>query len=305
MNFATKYFPIFALSASLLALIHPPLFQWFSGDMITYALGLIMLGMGITLEAEDFANVGKTPFYIFTGVFLQFTIMPFLGWCIGRILDLPAPFSVGLVLVASCPGGTASNVITYIAKGDVALSVTMTSISTLFSVIATPLLTLFLAGNKIEVNAYGLFISTIQVVILPVIAGVLLNAFLPGFTKKTKSFFVVSAVVCIVLIVASVIGASSEAILTSGWKLVLSIFLLHSMGFLLGYVFAKILTKQEIVARTISIEVGMQNSGLGVVLAKKNFVDPLVAVPSAISSLFHSLIASILAGYWRKKAQNS
>ncbi|MBE7413566.1 MAG: bile acid:sodium symporter family protein [Leptospiraceae bacterium] len=304
MNIATKYFPIFVLIASVFTLLKPELFVWFSGNWITFGLGLIMLGMGVTLEAKDFTNILKSPFYVFIGVLLQFTIMPLLGWSIGLILNLPTFFAVGLILVASCPGGTASNVITYIARGDLALSVTMTSVSTLFSVIATPILTWILAGNKINVNALGLFISTIQVVVFPVFLGVLLNKILPFFTKKIRSIFVVLAVACIVLIVASVIGSSRKAILSSGWKLVVSVFLLHFLGFLLGYIFSKIFTKNEIVSRTVSIEVGMQNSGLGVVLAKNNFSDPLVAVPSAISSLFHSLIASVLASYWQKKEKN-
>ena len=301
INWLTNAFPLWVLLASVASLIHPPLFTWFSGELIPIGLGIIMLGMGLTLRVEDFERVLRYPLWVFVGVFLQYTVMPSLGWGLGYIFKLPVPFAVGLVLVACCPGGTASNVVSYLARADVPLSVTMTTISTLLAVVMTPLLTAFLAGSRINVNAWGLFLSTVQVVILPIVIGLLMNRYLPKVTKKVVTISPLVAVIFITLIVASIVGAGRDAILKSGVSLILAVFSLHAFGFLLGYFFSRIWIGHEIPARTISIEVGMQNSGLGVVLARQNFTNPLVAIPSAISSVFHSLIASLLAAYWRLK----
>lgn len=297
----TNAFPIWVLAASLLALIHPPIFIWFSGPLIPFGLGIIMLGMGLTLSLDDFREVFERPLSVFCGVFLQYTVMPFLGWSLAYLFRLPNPLAVGLILVACCPGGTASNVVSYLARVDVPLSVTMTAVSTLIAVMMTPTLTAWLAGSRIDVNAWGLFWSTVQVVILPITIGVALNRLTPKLTQQLVTFSPLVAVIFITLIVASIVGSGRSLILKSGLRLIAAVFSLHALGFLFGYFFSRIGIKNVMSARTISIEVGMQNSGLGVVLAKQNFTDPLVAIPSAISSVFHSLIASLLAAYWRKK----
>jgi BASS family bile acid:Na+ symporter len=227
--------------------------------------------------------------------------MPVLGLSFGYLFNLPKEYAVGLSLVANCPGGTASNVICYIADLDVALSVTMTTVSTLAAVIMTPSLTSALAGNRLYVDTLGLFWSTVQVIIIPVALGLALRRWIPSATRKIIPVMPVIAVLMITLIVASIIGAGKEPIMTGGLTLFASVFSLHASGFLLGYVLSRIFRSTDIVAKTISVEVGMQNSGLGVVLARQNFASPLVAIPSAISSLFHSLIASVLAALWRKK----
>lgn len=298
----TDAFPFWVLGASIVALCKPAVFTWFSGPLIPIGLGIIMLGMGLTLRLEDFTGVLKYPFWVFMGVFLQYTVMPFLGWSLAYLYRLPTPFAVGLMLVANCPGGTASNVVTYLARGNVPLSVTMTAISTLLAVLMTPLLTTILAGSRIDVNGWGLFFSTIQVVILPIAIGIFMNRYLPRATQRLISFSPLIAVVFITLIVASIVGGGRDEILKSGKILILAVFSLHAFGFLLGYILSRIFIRLEIPARTISIEVGMQNSGLGVVLARQNFTNPLVAIPSAISSVFHSLIGSLLASFWRLDA---
>ena len=298
----TNAFPLWVFLASVLALIHPPIFTWFSGPLIPIGLGIIMLGMGLTLSLEDFKGVVKCPGWVAIGILLQYTIMPFLGWALAYAFDLPTPYAVGLILVACCPSGTASNVVNYLAKSNVTLSVTMTSIGTLLAVFCTPFLTTWLVGNRIKVNSLGLLVSTFQVVVIPVVAGVLLNRYLPKLTKKLVLVSPLLAVGFITLIVASIVGGGSKEILRSGVKLILSVFTLHVLGFILGYYTSKILIGREIPSRTISVEVGMQNSGLGVVLARQNFVNPLVAIPSAISSVFHSVIASFLAAIWRRSA---
>ena len=295
----TLLFPAWVLIASVLALWRPDLFTWFSGGLITVGLGIIMLGMGLTLEVDDFRRVLKRPAPIGLGAALQYLVMPLLGWTIAWALDLPREFAVGLILVSCCPGGVASNVITYLALADVPLSVSMTAVSTGLSVLMTPALTAALASSRIDVPAAGLLLSTVQVVVLPIVLGLILRRYAPGVTRAVLPYGPFVSVALITLIVASIIGASRVAILESGGLLIAGVFALHTGGFCGGYLLARLVARRVSTARTVSIEVGMQNSGLGVVLAGQNFTSPLVAVPSAISSLFHSLIGSVVAGLWR------
>jgi BASS family bile acid:Na+ symporter len=296
-----NYFPWFVSIASLLALFNPKFFTWFSGSLITIGLGIIMLVMGLTLDLNHFKQILKHPYWILMGFILQFTIMPFLGWGLSIIFNLPPFFSLGLILVASCPGGTASNVIVYLSKSNLALSVAMTTLSTISAIIMTPLLISNLSGSEIEVDSIGLFLSTLKVVLIPVVTGVLLNRFFPNKTKKFIKVGPALAVILITLIVASIIGEGKEIILSSGLSLLFSIMTLHFLGFFLGYWISKIFFKNDFVAKTISVEVGMQNSGLGVVLSKENFVNPAIAIPSAISSLVHSLYGSIFVILFKNK----
>lgn len=302
LRLGTFAFPVWVLVASLLALWRPGIFTWFSGDLITVGLGLIMLGMGLTLEVDDFRRVLRRPAPIGLGVVLQFLVMPLMGWTVAGALDLPREFAVGLILVSCCPGGVASNVISYLALANVPLSVSMTAVSTGLSVLMTPALTAMLASSRIEVPAAGLLLSTVQVVILPVALGLVLRRYAPGLTRTVLPYGPFTSVILITLIVASIIGSSRGIILESGDLLVVAVFLLHAGGFFFGYTLARLVSRRVPTARTVAIEVGMQNSGLGVVLAGQNFTSPLVAVPSAISSLFHSLIGSVLAGIWRATA---
>ncbi len=301
LNFLINAFPLWIIIFSTMALIEPLLFTWFSGSFITYGLGVIMLGMGLTLSPDDFKLVFKTPRWVLAGALLQFTIMPLLGWSLGYLFALPLPFAVGLIIVSSCPGGTASNVISYLARANVALSVTMTAVSTLLAIILTPLLTTFLIGDKIEVSAYQLFLGTVKVVLAPILLGVLMNKYLPKFTKKILPVAQLVAVIAIILIVASIIGQGKEEIMKSGMRLAGAVITLHMSGFVLGYLLSRVVTRNRQVNRTISIEVGMQNSGLGAYLSRANFVNPAIAIPSAISSAVHSLIGSIAAGIWRQE----
>ena len=297
----TNLFPLWVVLASAGALVYPPAFTWFSGPFITYGLGIIMLSMGLTLKLDDFKGVVKDPKWVLTGLFLQFTIMPLLGFSLGLLFKLPTAFAVGLILVSCCPGGTASNVISFLARANVALSVTLTSISTLLAVMMTPALTTLLVGERLEVNAFGLFMSTVKVVLLPVSAGLLLNTYLPTFTNRVSKISPSVAVLAIVLIVASIIGAGKDQILDSGFNLILAVWALHISGFTLGYFASLLVTKNVKTARTVSIEVGMQNSGLGVVLARQNFSDPATAIPCAISSLTHCILGSLCATVWQKE----
>lgn len=295
-------FPVWVLGASLLALYDPSLFTWFRGPWITYGLGFIMLGMGITLTAADFTRVFQMPGWVVSGVVLQYTVMPLAGYGLANLLDLPDAWAVGLILVACCPGGTASNVISYLARANVPLSVTLTTLTTLMAVAMTPWLTATLAGSRLPIDAMGLFRSTVQVVLLPVVTGVLLNHFLPRFTVRLTVFSPAVAVIIIAMIVASVLGANREQAMIAGPRLLLAVFLLHALGFALGYLLSRLINRNETVARTISIEVGMQNSGLGAELARKHFpAGSGVDLPSALSALTHCLIGSALAALWQRK----
>ncbi|MFM8415609.1 MAG: bile acid:sodium symporter [Planctomycetota bacterium] len=293
-------FPIWVAVACGLALVEPRLFSWFDGPLLVGGLGLIMLGMGMTLTFADFARVASRPAAVVAGFVAQFTIMPTAAWVVAWAFDLPAPFAVGLILVGCCPGGTASNVVTYIARADVALSVTMTTCSTLAAVVLTPLLTRLLAGRLVEVDTLGLLLSTLQVVVLPVAAGVFLNRFAPAAVERVVPGAPLVSVVVIALICGSIIGQNAAAVWESGPRLGAAIVLMHALGFAVGYGFARRFGFSAIAARTISIETGMQNSGLGAFLAKRHFpAEPLTAVPAAISALVHSVLGSILAGWWR------
>jgi BASS family bile acid:Na+ symporter len=259
--------------------------------------------MGLTLKWSDFTQVLKTPSWVVFGMLLQFTVMPLLGWGLGILFELPPFFAVGLILVACCPGGTASNVIAYLAKANVALSVAMTTCSTLAAIILTPLLTASFSGSYLEVVAWGLFYSTLKVVLIPVTLGVILNQYFSKFTQKIIPYSPPVAVLLIVLIVASIIGQGKEIILSSGLNLIAAIMCLHFLGFLVGYGLSAIVLKDKAVSKTIAIEVGMQNSGLGAVLARENFTNPATAIPSALSSLVHSIYGSIFAAIVQKNKQ--
>jgi len=296
----TNLFPVWVLLGSAAAVVYPPAFTWFSGPFIVWGLAVIMLGMGITLTTNDFAQVLRTPRPVFLGVIGQFTIMPLVGWSLARLLALDTPLAVGLILVSCCPGGTASNVVTYIARANLALSLLMTMCSTFGAVLLTPLLTAVLAGTYVDVDAFGLFRSTAQVVLLPVITGVVLNQRLPGLVRLVLPVAPFIAVLAIVLICASIIGQNADTVVAAAPRLLAAVTLLHVFGFGLGWLLARVLRFDERTARTASIEVGMQNSGLGVVLATSNFAHPLTAVPSALSATMHSIIGSFLAALWRR-----
>jgi BASS family bile acid:Na+ symporter len=299
VDIATNAFPLWVIAAGAAALVHPPAFTWFSGPWIVWGLAVIMLGMGITLSLDDFRDVVRMPRAVAAGVAAQYLIMPFLGWALATALALPTPLAVGVILVASCPGGTASNVVCYLARANVALSVLMTMTSTFAAIVMTPLLTKWLAGTLVPVDAWGLFTSTVQVVLLPVLAGLALHHLTPRIVGAVLPVAPLVSVAAIVMICASIIGSSAETLLSSGGRLVLAVLLLHAGGFGIGYLFGRLLGYEELVRRTISIEVGMQNSGLGAVLARRHFADPLTALPAAISATAHSVIGSMLAGLWR------
>ena len=219
----TSAFPLWVLAAGAAALVRPAWFTWFSGPLITVGLGVIMLSMGMTLGFDDFRRVGRERARVLPGVVLQYTVMPALGWGLGHLFALPPPSAAGLVLVSCCPGGTASNVIAYLARADVALSVTLTALSTMLAVVATPVLTALLAGSRVEVPVGGLLLGTVQVVVVPVAAGALLKWRFPRAVARVLPAAPLVAVAAISLIVASVVGGGRERIVEAGPRLALAV----------------------------------------------------------------------------------
>eukprot|EP00884_Botryococcus_braunii_P012880 jgi/Botrbrau1/21593/Bobra.43_1s0003.1 len=297
---AASYFPLWLVLVSGAGLLYPPLLSWFHQDYVPPCLTLTMLAMGTSLTLEDFAAIARRPSLVFLGAVLQYTIMPSVGYAISRLWGLSPAYSVGICLVASCPGGVASNLVSYLAHADVPLSVAMTAVSTLAAVVVTPALTGLLVGALVPVDALGLLLSTLQVVLLPVLLGSYLNQAAPTAVQRAAPFAPLLAVTMTVVVSASVIASRAPAIRQAGLHLLTAIASLHIGGFGLGYVVARLLGVEERQARTISIEVGMQNSALGAVLALQHFPAlPLAAVPCAISACMHSLLGSGLAAFWR------
>ncbi len=296
---ATNLFWLWTMLGVAWAWLIPEHFSWFA-RYISLGLGVIMLGMGLTLSFDDFRSVFRQPKAIGIGVVAQFLIMPTIGFSIAKVAGLSPGLSAGLVLVSCCPGGTASNVIAYLSRANVALSVLMTMCSTLLAVVLTPALAGWLAGEFVQVDVQQLLIKTLTVVLLPVIGGLMLNQFAGRWVQPIKNFSPLVSVVVIVLIVGCVIALKKTEIIDAGLPLLVAILALHVSGFAMGYVFAFLGGFGEDYRRTVSIEVGMQNSGLGAELATA-LSDPLAPVPSAISAFFHCLIGSFLAGVWRLK----
>jgi BASS family bile acid:Na+ symporter len=300
-HFVSNTFAMWVLLFAVLAFLYPSGFTWI-GQYIVPLLGIIMFGMGLTLSANDFKEVFKRPKDVLIGVAAQFIIMPLLAFALATLLPISPEVAIGVILVGCCPGGTASNVITYLAKGDTALSVAVTSVSTLLAPIVTPSLILLFADKWLSVSASALFWSIIKIVIVPIVLGLIVKLIFNKQVETAVQALPLVSVIGIVAIVAAVVGLNKEAIAKSGLA-IFSIVVIHNLlGLLLGYWFAKLFKMTEPKQRAISIEVGMQNSGLGAALATAHF-SPLAAVPSAIFSVWHNISGPLLATYFRKKSE--
>ncbi|PRQ46496.1 putative Bile acid:sodium symporter/arsenical resistance protein Acr3 [Rosa chinensis] len=296
----TTLFPVWVILGTIVGIYKPSAVTWLETDLFTLGLGFLMLSMGLTLTFEDFRRCLRNPWTVGVGFLAQYMIKPLLGFVIALTLKLSAPIATGLILVSCCPGGQASNVATYISKGNVALSVLMTTCSTIGAIVMTPLLTKLLAGQLVPVDAAGLALSTFQVVLVPTIIGVLANEFFPQFTSKISSVTPLVGVILTTLLCASPIGQVSAVLKAQGPQLILPVAALHAAAFAIGYWISRI-SFGESTSRTISIECGMQSSALGFLLAQKHFTNPLVAVPSAVSVVCMALGGSGLAVFWRNK----
>ncbi|AMX17259.1 bile acid:sodium symporter family protein [Acinetobacter pittii] len=300
-QFIQKTFALWVIIFAALALWQPEFFVWLKA-YIPWILGIIMLGMGMTMTVDDFKGVLQSPKAVLIGVVAQFVVMPGLAFVLCKLFNLPPEIAVGVILVGCCPGGTASNVITYMAKGNVALSVACTSVSTLLAPVLTPAIFYLLASQWLKIDAASMFISILQVVLLPIVVGLILRTWLKRQVESYIQVMPLVSVIAIVAIVAAIIGGSKEAILQSG-LLILAVVILHNgLGYLLGFTAARFFKLPYADSKAIAIEVGMQNSGLGVALAAVHFAaSPITAVPSAIFSLWHNISGPALATYWASK----
>jgi BASS family bile acid:Na+ symporter len=299
----TNYFTFWIIGFSIITYAYPATFAKLA-YLITPALGIIMLGMGITLTGADFKRVFLRPQDVAVGFMAQYGIMPFTGFALAKVLGLESLIAAGVVLVGSCPGGTASNVITYLARADVALSVTMTSVSTIFSPILTPLFTYLLAGQWIPVPVLRLFISTFEIILIPVALGLGIRSLFKERVKTAIEILPMVSSVTIIFIVGVIVASNAEAIGKVGLKTGLAVILHNIVGLTLGFYFARLFGLEVFKARAVSIEVGMQNSGLGVALATAHF-GALAALPSAMFSVWHNISGSALAWWWRRKDSNN
>lgn len=293
------WFALIVLAAGALALATPSTFDGL-GPAVPWMLAVIMLGMGITLRPVDFAIIGKRPWALLLGVAAQYTIMPLLGWGIAHLLDLSPVLTAGMILVGAAPGGTASNVMVFLARGDTALSVAMTSVSTLLAPVMTPLLILGLLGEDLPVSAGDLVVSIVQIVLVPVLAGVVLRLLFPRAVDKVVDVLPLVSVVGITGVVLAVVAGSADTLLSVGALVVLAVVLHNVGGLTLGYAVGRVCGLPVSGRRAVSIEVGMQNSGLAAALATVHFA-PAAALPAAIFSVWHNVSGSLLAGYWSRR----
>lgn len=259
-----------------------------------------MYGMGMTLSLDDFKEVFKQPKKVAIGVMAQFVIMPVLAFGLAVGLQLSPEVAIGVILVGCCPGGTASNVITYLAKGNTALSVAITSLSTLLAPVVTPTLTLLFASKWLPVSAGDMFLSVLKMVLVPIILGLITKVLFRRQVEKSVKILPFVSVICIVAIVAAVVSGNHQKIAETGLLILFVVMLHNSLGLLLGYMLAKMLKMDLPDRKAISIEVGMQNSALGATLAAAHF-SPLAAVPSAIFSVWHNISGPLLATWWGRQ----
>ena len=299
-------YPVWLVGLSVIAFFKPSVMLWFGPDWIFWSLAVSMLGMGLTLSVEDFKAIARMPGSVALGFVAQYTIMPLAGWATAKMLRLEPGLAVGIILVASCPGGMASNMITYLARANVALSVVLTLFSTLLAFFFTPMWTSKLAGQYVPVDAWGLCKSALQLTIAPVLLGVLIRWKMPRTADRIGLAGPTIAVVAFVCVTGGIVAASAEAIAKNFGVLALAAFVLHMLGFGVGYLVPKMLRYPESVARTVSIEVGMQNGGMAASLARLHFSSmPLAAAAGVFSGVMQNIIGGIAAAIWKRRTPDA
>ena len=285
-KFVSKYMAVIVIAVAALALFAPNSVSFIKTSYVNTLLGIVMFGMGLTLKPNDFKVVFSRP---------KDVVMPLLAFCLTKVFNLPTELAIGVILVGTCPGGTSSNVMTYLSGGDVALSVGMTAVSTVLAPFLTPLLTYFYAGQKVDVNMASMFLSIVKVVIVPIVLGFVINHFFKKFTERAVEVLPLISTTAIVAIVAAVVSANSAKIMTCGLLIVAVVICHNVLGYLLGYGIGKVLKLNTTKCRAISIEVGMQNSGL----ATSHFAAyPLATIPGAVFSVWHNISGAILANFF-------
>ncbi|MGF6253380.1 bile acid:sodium symporter family protein [Ensifer sp. LBL] len=301
-QFVGRTFALWVIVFAILGFVFPDIFKQITPYIVTL-LGIIMFGMGLTISLDDFKEVAKRPFEVGIGVVSQFLIMPLLAVLLTAVIPMSPEVAAGVILVGCCPGGTSSNVMTYLSKGDVALSVACTSVTTLLAPIVTPFIVWTFASQYLPVDATAMFMSIVKVVLLPLALGFFLQKLLPGLVKAAVPALPLVSVAGIVLIVAAVVGASKGAIASSGLLIFAVVALHNGLGYLLGFFAAKAAGLSLAKRKAIAIEVGMQNSGLGAALANTYF-SPVAAVPSAIFSVWHNISGALLANYFASRTED-
>ena len=295
-DFLSSNIAILIIIFSVIAFFYPKGFSW-ATNYTTMFLGAAMFGMGLTIKAEDFRIVFTRPKDLCIGFILQYTVMPLAAFALAKAFGLSADLALGVILVGCCPGGTASNVITYVAKGDVPLSVGMTIVSTLLAPLCTPVLVYFLAGSWVEVSLVTMMISVVKVVLIPVLAGILIYRIFPKQVDAVREMLPLVSVIAIVMIISGIVGSNAEKIMTCGLLVMVVVAIHNTIGLALGTVAAKLMKLEEKKVTAIGIEVGMQNSGLAISLATANFAaNPLATLPGAIFSVWHNISGTIYAG---------
>ena len=290
---------LLVLLTAVWALLMPGVLQPVGMWVINPLLGLIMFGMGLTLKSSDFRIVFSRPKDVLTGCLAQFTIMPLLAWLLVKIFRLPDELALGVILVGCCPGGTASNVITFLAKGDLALSVGMTATSTILAPLLTPLLTWLMAGTFVDVDTVGMLLSILYVVIAPIAAGFIVQRFFPRFTKRIVPYLPAFSTLMITAVVAMVVSHTSGQLFKGGLLVILVVMLHNICGLMLGYTVGRLLGLNRGKRIAISIEVGMQNSGLASSLATLHFAAfPMATIPGAIFSVWHNISGAMVARFY-------
>ena len=304
-SWAGKYMAVIALLVAIIALVFPdPVKGVVKTSYVNTLLGIVMFGMGMTLKLSDFKVVFTKPKAVITGILSQFIIMPLLAFLLVKIFNLDPALAVGVILVGSCPGGTSSNVMTYLAKGDVALSVGMTACTTILAPVVTPALVLLLGGATINVSYVSMLMSIVQVVLVPIVLGFVINHFFEKFAQACAKVLPLVSVIAICLIIMAVVAANAAKIMTVGWLIVIVVMLHNLCGYALGYGVGKLMGLSRDQMRTLSIEVGMQNSGLATSLATVHFAAmPLAAVPGTVFSVWHNISGAIYANILARTAK--
>lgn len=305
-DFFGKFMALIVLAVAALALFVPVTCTWIQTGWVNYLLMIVMFGMGLTLKLEDFKLVFTRPKDICVGCIAQFTIMPLLAFALGKIFGLDAALLAGVILVGTCPGGTSSNVITFMSKGDVALSVGMTSVNTILAPLLTPAITWLLLRTTVTVDPMNMFLSIIKVVIIPIALGFVINKLFGQVTEKLVTILPTVSVVAICLIVASVVSHNSEKIFSTG-IVVFAVVILHNLlGYACGFGLGKLLKLNTAKTKALSVEIGMQNSGLATSLAGTAFPDLAMAtVPGAIFSVWHNISGAVLANIYNRWKDDS
>lgn len=299
---AGNTFAVWVILFGVLAFVFPEGFSWIAPH-ISLLLGVIMFGMGLTLSLNDFKGIIKAPKSVIIGVIAQFTIMPLLAFGLATAFQLPPEVAVGVILVGCCPGGTASNVMTFLARGNTALSVTITAFSTILAPILTPALTLLFASKWLPISAGDMFLSIVQIILIPIVLGIIVRLIFQKQVEKSVKALPLISVIGIVAVAAAVVSVNTDEIATTG-LLIFSVVMLHNiLGLLIGFLLGKVFRLEFNDQKAISIEVGMQNSGLGSALALAHFA-PIAAVPSAIFSVWHNISGPLIATWWGKKSSD-